>query len=230
MPECKWCRRSIGTVGSLGSLRSKRSIARRFAGPRAAMLLLLLALGLASGLLVSAQGVIASVPIEDVRCLAVDPQANRIYVATDTGVTVLDGQTNTVLQQFPIDGGTRAVAVNPQTNRLYVAGGAVRDLLVLNATTGAQLAVIDELIFECGSIAVDPVRNRIWIDDRSTILSVPDRVVVYDGATNTVVGRADLGSSSTIIEQIRVAVDPVLNRGYATYTGDDTLSIIDGAS
>jgi DNA-binding beta-propeller fold protein YncE len=176
-----------------------------------------------------AQSVITTVPIADARCLALNSQTNRVYVATDTGVTVVDGQTHSILGEYPVAGGAEAVAVNPLTNRLYVAGDDARQLLVLDAATGTQVGVIDELIHECSEIAIDPVRNRVWLEDRSVVLGVPDRAVVYDGATNTRLTSIDLGSSP-VIERIRVAVDPVLNRGYATYSGDNTLSVIDGSS
>ena len=192
-------------------------------------LLILVLLLLPSGGPAGAQSVIGSVPLEDPECLAVNPLTNRVYVATGAGVTVLDGQSSAVLQEIPIAGGADAVAVNAQTNRLYVAGGDARDVLVMDAATGTQVGVIDELIGECSEIAIDPVRNRIWLADRSALVGVPDRVAVYDGATNTRLARVELGLSDKF-ERVRVAADPVLNRVYASYSGDDTLALIDGGS
>jgi DNA-binding beta-propeller fold protein YncE len=184
---------------------------------------------LAPGPGVRAQSVVATIAVNDPRCLVVNPETDLVDVATDTGVTVMDGETHTILQEIPIAGGAQAVAINPQNYRLYVAGGDARGILVLGAATGTQIGLIDELIFDCSEIAIDPGRNHIWLQDITIWVNVPDRVGVYDGSTSTKVASIDLRLSTTI-EGVSVAVDPVHNRAYATYSGDNSVAVIDTTS
>ena len=53
--------------------------------------------------------------------------------------------------------------------------------------------------------------------------------MIYDGESNTRLAAIGLGTSIHY-QDVNVAVDPGLNRGYATYSGNGNLSIIDATS
>lgn len=64
--------------------------------------------------------------------IAVDPQTNRVYVGTRTGLSVIDGSTNQVLNTISLSS-ISDVAVNPTTHRVYAPN-----------TTNDSLSVIAE--------------------------------------------------------------------------------------
>ncbi len=58
--------------------------------------------------------------------IGVDPQTARIYVSSRSGVTVINGKTNTVAATIAVSTGPTSqgsgLAVNAVTNRIYVPG------------------------------------------------------------------------------------------------------------
>ena len=54
--------------------------------------------------------------------LAVNPVTNKVYVGSQNKVTIMDGETN-ALVNLPVTGNVGAMVVNPVTKRIYVANG-----------------------------------------------------------------------------------------------------------
>jgi YVTN family beta-propeller protein len=67
--------------------------------------------------------------------LAVDPQADRLYVvnAADSTVSVVEGTTASVVATMPVDGMPWALALNPETNCIYVAQRQNNTVLVIDS-------------------------------------------------------------------------------------------------
>jgi YVTN family beta-propeller protein len=136
---------------------------------------------------------IATVTVLSAQYLAVNPKTNRIYVATgdpDEGiVTVIDGNTNTVVTNIDIPGpsnSTQTIAVDPIRNLVYAvdiangnnslgAGGAVA---VIDGASNSVVTTVD-ISGEPYGIAVDPVAQRIYVSNASL-----NEVQIIDGADN----------------------------------------------
>ena len=78
--------------------------------------------------------------------VAVNPNTNRIYVANtwSNNVSVIDGDTNTVVATVPAGDMPRGVAVNPTTNRIYVAnfGSGSYNVSVIDGATNTVVATV----------------------------------------------------------------------------------------
>lgn len=154
---------------------------------------------------------IATVPVgRGPATVAVNSATNRIYTGNtgDRTISVIDGATNTVVHTIPVPSPSDALrlAINPSTNRLYVAAyvtATASSIFVLDGTTGTSIATIGGF----GGIRrleVDPVANRLYVDDLGTI-----RVV--DGTTSTVIPLAFPGPSG---EGDWFVINPTTNRLY----------------
>jgi len=159
--------------------------------------------------------------------VAVDPITNRVYVSLlfSAGVKVIDGATNTVIDDYPVAAGPSAVAVNPITRRLYVTHGRTlqaggNTVSVLDADTGELLASIP-----VGGgpefVKVNTLTNKIYVAQTQQ----GSDIVVIDGATNGVVGVIPVGGGSHGID-----IDEASNTIYATVRIPGNLVVIDGAS
>jgi len=106
----------------------------------------------------------------------------RAFVSnfTDASITVIDTSTNQPVKNLSVGG--LGLAVNPATGRLYAAGGS--RVSVLDTTTSALIATIAAPAgANIWGLAVDPVANRLYATDIAN-----PRVLVYDGATNKLIG------------------------------------------
>ncbi len=83
-------------------------------------------------------------------------------------------------------------AVNPRSNRLYgppLSGSGVE---VIDGNTEAVLATLP--VSSPGPIAVNPIRNRVYIVDNS---SSPPALKVFDGGTNALLGSMPLSAGDS---------------------------------
>jgi YVTN family beta-propeller protein len=172
--------------------------------------------------------------------IAVNPATNKIYAANmvfanDTcriydyafqsaGVTIIDGTTNqinTVSLNFPpftysSSGGSLdliAVAVNESrvddSHLVAVIESTNNTLIILD--TGLSPHVV----------AVNPATNRIYVTNND------NTVTVIDGATESYLGTATVGSNDSTFKHVLV-VNSVTNKTYVTNGGDNTVSVIHG--
>ena len=76
--------------------------------------------------------------------VAVNPLANTVYVANAHGhsVSVVNGQTNTVVATVPVRRLPQGVAVNQATGRIYVANTNSGTVSVINGQTNMVVATV----------------------------------------------------------------------------------------
>jgi len=145
----------------------------------------------------------------------------RAFVSNfaDASLTVIDTSTNRPLKTL-LAGGL-GLALNGQSRRLYAAAGS--RVAVLDPTTDTLVATLPVPPgANVWGLAVDPVANRVYATD----LSSP-RVLVYDGATNTLAAQIGLEAPG----RLGIAVGPSGRVFVAGDTGTNAqLAIIDGAA
>jgi YVTN family beta-propeller protein len=185
--------------------------------------------------------------------VAVNPKTNMVYVANwegrqdqydgDAGyrgtLSVINGNTNTLVDtirvgHLPID-----VAVNPKTNMVYVANYASFDVSVIN---GSNDTVVKNITLANGitggggptAIAVNPITNKVYV-----IMPHNNTISIIDGRTNTVLKNAlELGKGDIVGN---IAVNSASNRIYVAREVFDNstaaysrvvyrISIIDGTT
>jgi len=106
------------------------------------------------------------------------------------------------------------VGVNPVTSHVYQQSGA--DLLVLDGTTHAQLAIISG---GGGSFAgINTTLNRLYVADPANF-----NVKVIDGSANTLIGAFSLGAG--VVPSTAMAVDSAKGRIYIAGTSGQTTSL-----
>ena len=162
----------------------------------------------------------------------VNAATNRIYVLHGDRhgvylpgtVSVIDGETNSVIATVPVGVSARRVAVNPNTNKIYVTNyreqfvtiidGATNDTTTVNVGSGSS------------GLAVNRVTNKIYVGTISD-------VVVIDGTTNTATHITVTGVPLDFGSPADMAVNSVTNTIFVSTLVDGylgNLSIIDGAT
>lgn len=166
---------------------------------------------------------------EEIFCMAVNEETNRVYVGVEDGLLVIDGETDTVVTEIFPDKKLSVIAINHQTNRIYT-GGSGRQIEVIDGTTNQIQGKIPDGVWNSNEIAINPVTNLVYIADWTTIKGRPDKVLVYAEKNFTLLNEVViLGSTEHLyIENVGVAVNPNTNHIYASWSGNDTLTLIDG--
>jgi len=162
-------------------------------------------------------------------CIAVNEETNQVYVGTETGLLVIDCTTDMVVTEILPDADVRTITFNLQTNRIYVSDYP-NGIVVIDSTTKQQVGEISEHAYSSEAIAINPVTNLIYIQDQAVFEGQYDCLAVYNGETNTLMTRVNMPGSNThdYVENVHVTVNPETNRIYATWSGDNSLHVIDG--
>ncbi|MFO1306624.1 MAG: FG-GAP-like repeat-containing protein [Burkholderiales bacterium] len=128
--------------------------------------------------------VLVTIPVPGASdAMAYNPLTRRLYVASQTGVAVLDMVVHQVVATVPAGPADRRwLCVNEATNRIYVVGTYADNVTVIDGATNAQVTgspvAVGHRPWTC---AVDAVRNRVIVGNyESASLSV------IDGAANTI--------------------------------------------
>ena len=160
------------------------------------------------------------------RCIAVNDETGRVYIGVENGTLVIDGATNDVLMEIPLEHTPLFIAVNPKNNRIYVDQLGVK---VIDGATNAVVGEIHESVNDW-EIAIDPVANIVYIAHTTTFLHTYDRVVAYDANTLREKFRVNIPGSTKpyFVQSMGVAVNPETNRVYATWSYNHNLYMIDG--
>ena len=222
--------------------------------------LLIWSLLIAAVLIVEGVSQAATVPAgSQPRAVALNPVTNKIYVANygDGTVTVIDGATNTT-QTVTVGSSPYALAVNAVTNKIYVANYYSNSLTVIDGATNGTSTVSNVGTYPY-AVAVNSVTNKIYLTNAGTsdvtvidgvtnsvtrlttvasaggvlaVNPVTNKIYFCSGNTVTVLNGAD---NSTITVNagwgpLAIAVNPVTNTIYAAGYGNDTLTVINGAS
>jgi DNA-binding beta-propeller fold protein YncE len=156
--------------------------------------------------------------------VAVNPETNRIY-AVGFRTYVIDGNTNTVLQNFNVPG--REVAVNSATNRIYIAthwylpSSTPYTVSVLDGTTNTWLS---DILLGNGTsgdevhVAANSTMNRVYVT-----FGGDDDLRVLNGNTHAEITRVHLANIAY------VAANPSSNRVYVESEGAGVV-VLDGSS
>jgi YVTN family beta-propeller protein len=157
------------------------------------------------------------------RAIAVDSVTDKIYVADDSFVTVIDGATNTSTSLAVGIGGasSNSIAVDPVTNMVYVANKSGNSVTVINGAVGSTAATVATTISVGTSpvaVAVNSVTDMIYVANYGS-----NSVTVINGANNFE-STVNVGT-----EPVALAVNPVTGMIYvANYGG--TITIIEGSN
>jgi YVTN family beta-propeller protein len=127
----------------------------------------------------------ATIPITNPNALTVSPDGNRLYVSGTDGISVLDTNTNTVLNIITGSGGS--LAVSPDGSRLYAAGSTVVQAIdtITNAVT--KTLTIDNTE-PC--MNVHPDGSRLYITNRMN-----QNISVLDAANLTLIATIPIAGS-----------------------------------
>jgi YVTN family beta-propeller protein len=169
--------------------------------------------------------------------LAVDTSRHLVYVtaaaygAIDdrSGIEVIDGRTNRVVQSIATPPGPKAVAVNARTNRIYVTSASGTDgglaVSVVDGASGVTIATIPVGTYaryydEPFGLAVDTVANRVYATS-----PLDGTLHVIDGATNAEVRSIGLGGAPNAL-----AVDEQTHVVAVAYSvdGGPAVGFVDG--
>jgi YVTN family beta-propeller protein len=152
--------------------------------------------------------------------LAVNSTTNRIYVSNlnSNSVSVIDGNSNTVVATVPLSASPSGIDVNPTTNLIYVATFLTGEVVVIDGSNNTVVTTITGVGADL--LAVDVATNLIYAPH---FLST--NVSVIDGASNTIVASIPVGKGP-----FGAAVNSVLNLIYVTNNSSGTISVIDGST
>jgi DNA-binding beta-propeller fold protein YncE len=154
--------------------------------------------------------------------IAVNASTDRVYVCAGDQLKVYDAVTYAFVKTIALPEYSPCydVAVNPGTNRVYVVGYRT---YVINGNTNTILATLDRSGQE---VAVNSSTNRVYV---ASMLTDPDVVQVLDGANNSWLPDI-IPSSAGTNGFSHLAVNPVTNRIYIAYQGDNDLRLLDGST
>jgi DNA-binding beta-propeller fold protein YncE len=157
--------------------------------------------------------------------LDVNPNNGRLYVARTNAsdVAILDLATLGWITNRPLPEVPYVVRVNPNLGRGYAAWG--NPLYVFSCADNSMAGEIATGPIGISELAVNPTNHRVYVGDTAVFLNQQDKVVVYDGTNNGLVGSVDLGLSPQY-ESIGLAVNRSTGLAYAAYSGDDKIAII----
>ncbi|MGH9922092.1 MAG: YncE family protein, partial [Nitrososphaerales archaeon] len=153
------------------------------------------------------------------RGLAVNPDTNKIYVTNyeSASVSVIDGNTNTLVANITVGVFPAQVAVNPTNDKVYVihrgAPGSI--VSVIDGETNTIIETI-EIGFDAIGLAVNANTDKIYVSYSNSTGSL---IFVIDGSLNEIVDTLSFSSGL-------IAVNPATNRLY-TLSGKQ-INAIDG--
>jgi len=164
--------------------------------------------------------------------IVVNEKTNLVYVSTEEGLAVIDGGTNEIIEEIPLDGEAWVLAADPQNNRIYTRTHSEKKRGRIKVIDGATHSVVGEIPESAvaDEFAVNPVTNIIYIADRSATMGWPDTVEVYDGETLEHLTTIEIPGSSevTTIRRVGVAVNPDSNMIYVVWNYESSVFAVDG--
>lgn len=163
--------------------------------------------------------------------IAVNEKTNRIYVGMNRSIAVIDGLTDTIISELPIDFEVKVLKVNPATDQLFVSASDIWDTRILDASSGSLVHTLDDEMLYPSEIAINSVTNRIYLADWTVVQGEYDKVRILDGNTFEEVGVIDVPGSdeNRFIQRVYVEVNPLSNLLYILWSGNNgTLHVVDG--
>jgi YVTN family beta-propeller protein len=173
---------------------------------------------------------ITTIPIpRQIRTLAVDERANRVYVLVSLvsiqELHIIDAVNDVSLGSVTIPGAPRWIAVDSSRELLLIAHrwtivNPTRRIDIYDTTGGGLLATFP-LPQDPRGLLVDEAAGRAWVLAQSNG-SQPGSVLGIDTDALAPVAEIPVGSAAG-----EMALDPVRGRLYVTNAGDDSLSVLD---
>lgn len=153
--------------------------------------------------------------------MAITSARNRIYLLNSGSnyISVLDGNSHTVLGDIIVGSGPFGLAVNLSTNRIYVANFSSNNVSVIDGKSNTVITSITVGSNPVG-VGVDSTTNRIYVTNWGS-----NSVSVIDGFTHVVVATISVGASPE-----GVNVNPATNHIYITNHGSNNVTVIDGST
>ncbi|RDV44945.1 hypothetical protein DOE76_09395 [Leifsonia sp. ku-ls] len=160
--------------------------------------------------------------------LALSPDGSRLYTAHQGGaVDVVDTATGAVLATATPSSSAYGVAVSPDGTRLYVSDFQGSQVLVLDASTLAEIAPRITAGPSPRLLTIKPDGTRAYVADQGAPVSgQPGSVAVLDLTTNSFVTSIGTGGLGTWAVQ----VSPDGKHVYASNPSSDSISVIDTAT
>ena len=177
--------------------------------------------------------VVATITLDkEPQCIAVNEETNIVYVGAEGSLIVIDGESHDVVADIPLEPKVIGLTINPQTNRIYAVVYGEK-VAVIDGATNQVVDELPEAIFDSPDdvgIGVNPVTNLVYIENRAAIMGDYDCIEVYNGETLELITSVNIPDSNehSYMEELGLAVNPETNRIYATWSGDNTLHVIDG--
>jgi YVTN family beta-propeller protein len=155
--------------------------------------------------------------------LAINKTTNTIYAATGGEIFVLNGASNSFINQFNFSivhlFNATALTVNEATNETYFAVSP-SSLSVIGGFSFFNPPAVNSLLVGDGPIdvAINQATNRIYVP-----ASQGNILTIIDGRDHSIVTSLPTG-----IFPVAVVINPVTNRIYVCNEGDSTITVVDG--
>jgi YVTN family beta-propeller protein len=159
--------------------------------------------------------------------IGVDPIKNRAYVTRQSGIDIIDYNTNmegrtvnaTYYGNIPMGNSPTAIIVNSNTSKAYISDSTAKILSVIDTTTNHLLYNITVGLFP-NSIAFNPSEKKIYISNTGS-----NTVSIIDSTVDKSVGPVPVDSIA-----YDVAVNPRTNMIYMANYDSKTISTINGTT
>ena len=160
--------------------------------------------------------------------LAVNAANGRLYVARESAsdVAVLTLSNLQWVTNRPLDIAPIAVRVDGGLGRAYTGWG--EPLYVFSCSDNSFQGELPVGPYEISELAVNAANHRVYVGETAVLVDQQDKVYVFDGTNQTLIGSVDLGVSPHY-ESLGLAVNPASGLGYAAYSGDHKVAIIDAS-
>ncbi|HXV44190.1 MAG TPA: SBBP repeat-containing protein, partial [Anaerolineae bacterium] len=160
------------------------------------------------------------------RSLAVDSARQRVYVANfdSNSVSIVNSQTNQVIQTIPNIASANDIAHDPTHNLIWVSNYLAGQVTPIQANDDAtSFTVLPSLTVGVGpwGVAYDKIHDFIYV-----VNSQADSVTVINAASRTVVATI----SGKFNQPFLAAANPVTGKVYVTNFGSHSVTVLDGTS
>jgi DNA-binding beta-propeller fold protein YncE len=154
--------------------------------------------------------------------IAIDQNTSMVYVVVSGGVAEVNGSTNKVVGELPLNFGPGSLAYNPSTHIIYGSPEDGHDDLVgADVRTGVIVANVS-LGYWANSVAVNPKTNMLYTAGCNVVgTGCNSAASVVNGTSNTLVRTVRLNSYSGP----RIAMDP---KADVVYVSGDRLVALNG--
>jgi DNA-binding beta-propeller fold protein YncE len=152
--------------------------------------------------------------------ICVNPDGSKLYCATeaDMNMQVIDCIAESVVKSFWTGYGPFHLFYNPLANKVYCTEYEDEDLAIVDAVRDSLLRFIS-FDYRPGVLGFNPRENKVYCALQATALAV------ISGATDSLLAEAYVDGTASAI-----ACDSLNNVVYATASGNDCVSLVNGSN